>query len=554
MTDSPTDQELLRRYIRDGSEAAFCSLVDRHLNLVYGTALRGISQPEAAADVTQNVFILLARKGHWLCGKSTLAPWLHHAVLLEVRQWWRGEFRRQRRESTAHELGTLMKDDDPLPQPLAGALDDGLEELPESECSALLLRYFQGLSHREIGVRLGISEDAARMRASKALDRLTKFFRLRGYTVPAAAATAAVLSTAAKAALPAGLATATAAVAFKAVGPGALPFLKPWLARVSGLPRVQTGVLCIGLAVIPMTWPWHQQRSARNSLAEQRTQLANLQDQQNHAAAELTRLQTESSRLDGALAQARQDQLRYASAAAKLESLKTRIQALLTNKDYRWPDDLPYVRVAKSEVASLDFLHKQGAFSSYDGSLNEATQELLAITAAEKEPTEQALSDYQKGIRDLSAANAYQTNIVTDANGRITDTVVVPPLGQPLKTLAANTANELTTVLGQQREQMLFGDFDQGALQFFWPGNEFLIADQPQVFTVWVQPNKATGTMDCGSGWHMSSGIGTSADISGDPNPTDCIPGDIFQRFFAPWLAQYQLTQYVPHSVGNSHD
>ena len=101
MTDSPTDQELLRRYAKEGSEAAFCSLVDRHMNLVYGTALRGINQPDTAADVAQNVFILLARKSHWLCGKSTLAPWLHHAALLEVRQWWRGEYRRQRRENTA---------------------------------------------------------------------------------------------------------------------------------------------------------------------------------------------------------------------------------------------------------------------------------------------------------------------------------------------------------------------------------------------------------------------------------------------------------------------
>lgn len=552
MTASPTDQELLRRYVKEGSQSAFCSLVERHLNLVYGTAVRGLNEPEAAADVTQNVFVLLAQKSHWLCGKSTLASWLHHAVLLEVRQWWRGEYRRQRRETTAHELGTLMKDNDPLPQPLAGALDDGLEELPEAESSALLLRYFEGLSHREIGARLGTSEDAARMRVTKALDRLTKFFRLRGYTVPAAAATAAVLSVAAKAAPPA-IAAATAGAALKAVVPGALPFLKPWLARVSGLSRVQTAALCVGLVVVPTTWQWQQQRIARTTLSDQQVQLANLEDQQNQAAAELTRLQAESAQLDASLAEARQNQTRYASAAAKLGSLKTRIQGLLTNKSYRWPDDLPYVRVAKSEVASLDLLHKQGTF--WDGVLNEGAQELLAVNGAEKGPVEQALGDYQQGIWNLTERNANQTNIVTDTNGRITDTVVVPSLGEPLKTLAANTANQLTTVLGHEREQLLFGDWDQGAMQVFWPGNLWLIADQAEQFTFWVQPNNATGTMDYGSSWNMTSGIGTSMGMNPSGNPAEgIIPEPIFQKFFAPWLAQYQLTQPAPRSTENPHE
>lgn len=552
MTDSPTDQELLRRYAKEGSQAAFCSLVDRHLNLVYGTALRGLNQPEAAADVTQNIFILLAQKSHWLCGKSTLAPWLHHAVLLEVRQWWRGEYRRQRRETTAQELGTLMKDNDSLPQPLAGALDEGLEELPETECSALLLRYFEGLSHREIGVRLGTSEDAARMRVKKALEQLTKFLRLRGYAVPATAATAVVLSTAAKAAPP-GLAVVTANVALKAVGPGVLSFLKPWLAQVSGLSRVQTGVLCVGLAMVPTTWQWHQQRIARSTFAEQQAQFANLQDRQNQAAAELTHLQAESTRLDASLAEARQDQTRYASAAARLEALKGHIRGLLTNKNYRWPEDLPFVRVAKSEVVSLDLLHKQGTFGPH-GELNDAAQELLAITSTEKAPTEQALGDYQRGIENLTETNAYQTNIVTDTNGRITDTVVVPPLGEPLKTLAANAADQLTTVLGREREQMLFGDWAQGAMQFFWPGNLWVISDQAQQFTVWVQPNNAAGTMDYGSGWSMN-GLGASTGINPNGNPDEgIIPEGIFQKFFAPWLAQYKLTQPAPRSAGYPYE
>ena len=230
--------------------------------------------------------------------------------------------------------------------------------------------------------------------------------------------------------------------------------------------------------------------------------------------------------------------------------MKARVQGLLTGENYRWPEDLPYVRVAKSEIASLDLLHKQGMFGPR-GDLYASAQELLAITSAEKGPVEQSLANYQQGIRDLMNADAYQTNIVTDASGRITDSVIVPPLGEPMKALAGNTADQLTTVLGREREQLLFGDWDQGAMQIFWPGNLWVIADQPQEFTMWVQPDKTTGTMDYGSGWHLD-GAGMSMGMSS--TPSGAIPGDIFQKFFAPWLAQYQLKQPVPHPGGGAHE
>jgi RNA polymerase sigma factor (sigma-70 family) len=544
-TPTPTDQELLIRFVRENCQAAFRGLVDRHVNLVYGAAFRGLNQPEAAAEVTQNVFILMARKSHWLCGKSTLAPWLHHAALLEVRQWWRGEYRRQRREIAARELGTLMKDNESLSQALAGALDEGLEGLRPPERAALLLRYFEGLSHREIGLRLGTTEDAARMRVNNALDHLTEFFRGRGYSVPAATATAAVLTATAATATPPGLGMITANAAFHALGTGPFYFLKPWLARLGGLSKTQTGMLCVGLAITPLAWEWQAQRMARHAFLQQQAQLASVREQQDTTAAEGSRLQGESDRLDAELAQAQADALRYAAATDKLASFKSRVQGLLTDGNYRWPEDLPYVRVAKSEIASLDLLHKQGTFDPA-GKLNLSAQELLAITSAEKGPAEQALADYQHGIRDLTdQADAYQTNIVTDASGWITDTVAVPPLGEPAKTLGADTADHLAAVLGREREQLLFGDWAQGAIQVFWPGNLWQIADRAQLFTVYVRPDAATGTVAYSSGWHLSDGTGIGPGTG--PDPFNLIPAPMFQKFFAPWLARYQSTQPVFH-------
>src|SRR5437899_2463158 len=98
MTDPKTDRELLREYAEQGCEESFRALVQRHVDLVFATAMRGLSEQGAAQEITQNVFIALARKAPWLRSEINLAGWLHKTARLETRQWWRGELRRQRRE------------------------------------------------------------------------------------------------------------------------------------------------------------------------------------------------------------------------------------------------------------------------------------------------------------------------------------------------------------------------------------------------------------------------------------------------------------------------
>src|SRR5262245_2882749 len=146
MAEVKTDRELLREYAERGSESAFQALVERHLDLVYATSLRGVNDTGAAQEVAQNVFVTLARKAPWLQGELSVAGWLHKTALLEVRGWWRGELRRRRREQTAAELGTTMKDEDSLLKALTGELDEGLLKLRERDRQALLLRYFEGRS------------------------------------------------------------------------------------------------------------------------------------------------------------------------------------------------------------------------------------------------------------------------------------------------------------------------------------------------------------------------------------------------------------------------
>ncbi|HEX3731057.1 MAG TPA: sigma-70 family RNA polymerase sigma factor [Opitutaceae bacterium] len=172
MTD---DGQLLRQYLQHQSEAAFAELVRRHLGLVYHAALRRLHGDGAAAeDVSQAVFLQLARKAPFLCGHPALAGWLYTAVNLEASVWIRGARRRQAREQDAAallaaEAGTDALRDGRFLRPI---LDEALLALGSGEREAVLLRYLEGHSHAEVAQKLGISEAAAQRRVSRALDKL----------------------------------------------------------------------------------------------------------------------------------------------------------------------------------------------------------------------------------------------------------------------------------------------------------------------------------------------------------------------------------------------
>src|SRR5438034_370367 len=119
------DQQMLREYVSRGSEEAFSALVKRHASLVYGTACRRLGDKSLAEEVSQTVFVALARKAVFLCHRSNIAGWLHKTALLECRQQIRTELRRRRREENA-----MLMPEPPTTSPLAAELDDALLELP----------------------------------------------------------------------------------------------------------------------------------------------------------------------------------------------------------------------------------------------------------------------------------------------------------------------------------------------------------------------------------------------------------------------------------------
>jgi len=179
---SDTDLELLDRYARYHAEDAFAEIVRRHLDLVHSAALRQVRSPQLAEEVAQSTFINLARHAHRLAPGTILTAWLYQVARREAIDVVRREARRQLREQIATEMNAMNATaaDWTHIEPL---LDDAMHALDETDRAAVLLRYFENKSLREVGATLGASENAAQKRLSRAVERLREFFAKRGVTV-----------------------------------------------------------------------------------------------------------------------------------------------------------------------------------------------------------------------------------------------------------------------------------------------------------------------------------------------------------------------------------
>jgi RNA polymerase sigma factor (sigma-70 family) len=207
------DLTLLREYARNHSEDAFTALVTRHVNLVYSVALRQTQDTHLAEEITQAVFIILARKAGSLGKKTILPGWLCRTARYAAANALKIQRRRQRREQEAHMQSTLNEttSDEAWPQ-IAPLLDTALDKLGKKDHDALVLRYFENRSFKEVGAALGASEDAAKMRVNRALEKLRKFFSRRG-VVSTTAIIAGVVSANSVQAAPLALVTSTTAAA-----------------------------------------------------------------------------------------------------------------------------------------------------------------------------------------------------------------------------------------------------------------------------------------------------------------------------------------------------
>lgn len=319
MTASADSLELLRRYAVEGVDEAFAELVRRHLDLVYSAALRRcFGDAPLAGDVAQTVFLDLARRFRkggtpgpsGLDAIRSVPAWLYRHAGFVASTAMRSESRRRARETLAMELNPTSEATDW--SPVAPILEEALSELSDADRDALVLRYFEKEPYARVGAVFDISEDAARMRVDRALDRLRAALEKRGVTSTSGALAALILAHAVVPA-PSGMAASISAAALSMpLAAGVTPVLAVKPLTLGFATAVLVGVLTFGWIGSRLQ---RDRRLLEQTNAELRAELGSLRSaasQSTSAAdlAELERLRREHDellRLRGEVARLRRE-------------------------------------------------------------------------------------------------------------------------------------------------------------------------------------------------------------------------------------------------------
>jgi len=347
-----SDAELLRGYTGERSEAAFSEIVRRYAGFVYSAALRQVGNSEPARDVAQTVFSHLARKAALLPPNTLLMGWLCHATRLASLEQLRRDNRRLQRERQAMEWHEASSEIAPAWEEVRPALDEGMASLHEQERDALLLRFFKGESLASVGAALGVSEDAAQKRVSRALEKLREFFAAKGIRTTAASLSGVMVANSVEG-IPTGLAASLSSAAMaNAIVTNSVPF--PNLFTLTKMKyAILTLVLAAAIAAVEYKHlRTHQQiqqeRSAANRQEQEIQTLRGVHDRLADETNELQRLRMEANdvaRLREEAGKLRQEQAALKKLNAEMSQTITNIapeepQILITARFISAPTDI----------------------------------------------------------------------------------------------------------------------------------------------------------------------------------------------------------------------
>ena len=388
-----TDFELVMRYARHHAEDAFAELVRRHLNLVFCAALRQVRSRQLAEEVAQSVFSDLARQAQRLALDTILTAWLYKVTNRTAIDVIRREERRTLREQVAVELNAMnataadWTDIEPL-------LDEAMNTLAEEDRTAVLLRYFENKSLREVGQTLHTTEDGARKRVSRAVDRLREFLVTRGVTVAASGLVVLISANAVQAA-PVGLAATISAAALAGTALAATATVTKTIVMTT-LQKVALGttlVIAIGTGIFQARQASRLRDQNQTLLQAQAPLMADIE--QLHR--ELTDATNRVAGLTNALQEANRTQRELLALRGEVTRLRRQSQALAQSK-----------KVETADLSDKSWLDRVGRLKQRVAQTPEAQiPELKFLTdrdwlnaASHKLDTD---ADYNKALADLRA-------------------------------------------------------------------------------------------------------------------------------------------------------
>jgi RNA polymerase sigma factor (sigma-70 family) len=158
----------------EGDRGAYERIVERSASTVCSIALAIVRNVEASEDVAQEVYLALWRGLRSLRNPASFLPWMRQVTRNQANEWLRTHVRERSDDSV---LQAAIDPSAPADHKLIESeqrrvLAEVLDELGDEEREIVLLYYREGSSNRQVALLLGISEDAAKQRLSRARTKL----------------------------------------------------------------------------------------------------------------------------------------------------------------------------------------------------------------------------------------------------------------------------------------------------------------------------------------------------------------------------------------------
>ena len=418
-----SDVQLLREYAQHCEEAAFREIVQRHADFVYSAALRQTESPDQARDVTQSVFTDLARKAAAVAQKltpeSSLAGWLYRSTRFAVLKGLRADRRRLAYERQAMEHLATLAEPAPDWENVRPLLDEAMTGLSDEDRDALLLRFFKNHDFRSVGRALGISDDAAQKRVSRALERLREQLSRRGIQTSAAALSIIITANAVEAA-PLGL---VAAVSSAALVPGTGLASGLTATKILAMTTLQKSLITAAIAVAVGAGVYEGRQASRL-----RTTFEALQHQQAPLADQIAQLTKARDDANNLLAAAREENARLRESGADLPKLRAKLAQLENDsRDFAklkstiaedktltavvsWKQRVDQLRARldqtpESKIPELQLLSEEDWLNAARGKLENDTDYRKALSILRGDGEDKFAPTLQKALKDYMKQN-----------------------------------------------------------------------------------------------------------------------------------------------------